>query len=445
MHDICQFALITDARTGYHRAIRCDNLSSCAKLHFILFFERDYKHLLKRNGLRLPKTNLLNFSLPNRDAVIMIYKYADNNVLTTSSDLDYSNQEWELLNIASGNLTDSFNTSYNASPRGKIPEEFERYRPVVEFYGIMFTVLFFFILFGNLLVIASFIKFRTIRKKLPHHWLFHLALADLLLGLSLPFHVFTFLDEYDFKKYVHIPYMCLSRYGTAELCIGASLCFLVGLAVHILFSVKFPYKYNLWISPFRIHVIAISIWITNFGYFLLPFLGLHEYQPELTTDGKISAYCDLVKVWTPWYTRLMIWMMVGLVLVLCTAYTIIFRVAWKKTRRDSLPTAFFNQPRNAKPVITFLLVTVSTMVCFAPFAVCSLLQLQHWKKRNDKDYNYQGDNNDLEVAAAIATFFLFLHSVLNPIIYSFRLPDFQIAFKALLCCHCGKSAQLLFD
>lgn len=167
---------------------------------------------------------------------------------------------------------------------------------VVDLYLYLEIIFFFLILLGNLLVIISFVKFPSIRKKLPHHWLLHLSLADLLLGLSLPFHVYTFLSTAQINCSPWLAYICLARYGSAQISLGTSLCVLVGLAIHVLLSLRSPYKYNRWISPKRVHLIATGIWIVNFACFALPFFGLNEFKIEVQNDGVVMAYCGLVQV-----------------------------------------------------------------------------------------------------------------------------------------------------
>lgn len=134
------------------------------------------------------------------------------------------------------------------------------------------------------------------------------------------------------------------------------------------------------------------------------------------------------QVWSQWYTEMMVWTMLILSVSLCAAYYLVFKVAWEKTHDHSVPAAFFNNgPKNSKVVQTFVLITVSTILCFVPFGVCTLLQKKLWVKYKTKDV-------DLEIASAVATLMIFFHSVLNPLIYSFRLTDFQKAFKAILSC-----------
>ena len=154
------------------------------------------------------------------------------------------------------------------------------------------------ICFGNGMIVASFFLFPAIRTKLPHHWLLHLAFADLLLGLSLPFHIYTFAHPESFQSFGDAPWMCLARYASAVASLSASHVILTCLAGHILLSLKFPYKYNAWIDPIKIHVTASCVWAFAFFYAMLPFLGVHEYDED--ADGKLSddgkSICEMAMV-----------------------------------------------------------------------------------------------------------------------------------------------------
>lgn len=153
--------------------------------------------------------------------------------------------------------------------------------------------------FGNGMVIASFIHFPSIRRKLPHHWLLHLAIADLILGLVLPFHIFTFIKR-DYIKNKYTPegaeWICLSRYSSATISLTASLILLVLLAVHVLLSVQFPYKYkcNAWITPAKLHTSAALVWIFAVFYGVLPFRRF--LYPEEARAQKFTYSCALAKV-----------------------------------------------------------------------------------------------------------------------------------------------------
>jgi 7 transmembrane receptor (rhodopsin family) len=192
----------------------------------------------------------------------------------------------------------TFNMTGNSTVRVKLPARLTdalNFGSVASLY--VYLELFFFVLIssGNGMVIASFFQFPALRRKLPHHWLLHLAFADLLLGLALPFHVFTFLDQVRFERYNRdTPYMCLARYATATVSIAASLVLLVLLALHVLLSVQCPYRYNAWMTPTKLHMIAFLAWIGCFSYGLLPFAGVHNYPIVWPDDDGPS--CELVVV-----------------------------------------------------------------------------------------------------------------------------------------------------
>ncbi|OQV22759.1 hypothetical protein BV898_03196 [Hypsibius exemplaris] len=318
-----------------------------------------------------------------------------------------------------------------------IPSTGDSLTPISSLYVILETLLFLAITFGNGMVIISFIKFPGLRQKLPHHWLLHLAIADLFLGLALPFHIFLFLTKNKLSEHIEgTPFVCLARYGSATLSVEVSLVLLVLLALHVLLSVQYPYKYNVWITPTKLHAMAGATWIICIAYCAIPFFGVHNYHEDWThVNGRNgSETCELAIIWEAWYLIVMVGLMLLLIITLCTIYYIIFRLAAQRSRRDSAIISQFTNisKRNTKAARTFLLVSASTVVCFVPFAICVLIQSEHW-------YEYGHTTKDdslLSWLGAGSVLCLFFHSCLNPVIYSLRLPAFRHAFRAIFTGNC---------
>ena len=64
---------------------------------------------------------------------------------------------------------------------------------------------------GNLLVIIAVVKFSVLRRPATNHFVIALAIADLAVGLNIPFYVSFYFDV----PYVYDPQICLGRYFIA--------------------------------------------------------------------------------------------------------------------------------------------------------------------------------------------------------------------------------------
>lgn len=139
------------------------------------------------------------------------------------------------------------------------------------------------------------------------------------------------------------------------------------------------------------------------------------------------------------YLYVMILLMFFITVGLCSIYFVIYRLAKKTTHRDSLQYAYFLHinVHNYKPLRTFVAVSLSTFFCFVPFAVISIVQSVSYREYSTWAA-YLDKNIDLQFAGAVAVLILFLHSCLNPVIYSLRLPAFRKAFKLILTCQYSK-------
>lgn len=91
------------------------------------------------------------------------------------------------------------------------------YRPLNRLLAIAYaggeTLLAILIVFGNSLVILSYIKFKGLRHERANAFLFHLSLADLLVGLTMPLHVVMF----TFPKLFGVWFLCVGMVSVTVL------------------------------------------------------------------------------------------------------------------------------------------------------------------------------------------------------------------------------------
>lgn len=132
-------------------------------------------------------------------------------------------------------------------------------------------------LFGNLLVILSVVKFKTLRTT-ANRFIVSLSIADLLVCICIPYYVSFYFDV----PYACEKYPCLIRYTTALYATIVSVLSLVGVAVdrylavvHALEYHQLMYRRWVWISIVGIYAYVAAIIFPIFGVSML-FIGIRQ-------------------------------------------------------------------------------------------------------------------------------------------------------------------------
>lgn len=146
--------------------------------------------------------------------------------------------------------------------------------------------------FGNTLVLLSIIKFESL-KAIPDLFIFSLSLSELVVTVlyqPLKAYQFTHLNEI----YANKSYLETSRFfGYCSLI--ASITNIFGVTVERLISVRFPLKYDLFVTTRRAVVTLICIWIFSVtigaimtrGYIPKIYIPAHFI---LSIVGTVSIY-----------------------------------------------------------------------------------------------------------------------------------------------------------
>ncbi|XP_076365882.1 histamine H2 receptor-like [Tachypleus tridentatus] len=280
--------------------------------------------------------------------------------------------------------------------------------PIIVTIDLLFAV---FAVFGNVFVLLAVYRFHRLRT-VNNIFVVSLAVADLLVGLNVPFYVLFYFD----LPQLCSKYTCLLRYWFALYATGCSMLCLIGVAVDRYVAILHPLSYHRIMKPRYATSYIISVWLYMGVISTLPLIGIGE-----TFDS--TKECDLYYITSSTYAVTGVASHVLLTLVLTTVlYCIIFRVAWKQTRAVAALEVNSRLNKEARTTWTMALVLGVCLLGFLPYLI--VISLRYL------DVTYQ---DNLGIAKRYIVCLYFGKSAANPVIYGWKNKDFREAFKKLLC------------
>jgi len=259
-------------------------------------------------------------------------------------------------------------------------------------FGLLATV----IVVGNLLTIWIFLK-RRLRKR-AHFLLISLAVADLLVGLlTVPL-------------YIAInTILCLglsncllgsSLYQLTDIFTGiASIFALAAISLERMYAIGWPFRHRT--LTFRVYIFAIAMpWIFT----------------TIFTSVRLLLYFSIIAFEN--YVYSLVLFLSTPLLVMCIAYFIV----WKKQK-----TMMGNRNhvvRETRLAKTLFNITAASLLTWLPFQILNVL-LYFGVIRN---FPY------INITAHIIKFLQFSNSLVNVIIYPFRISEFKNALLQMLSC-----------
>jgi len=264
-------------------------------------------------------------------------------------------------------------------------------------FGLLATV----IVVGNLLTIWIFRKQRL--RKRAHFLLISLAVADLLVGLlTVPLYIAI---NTCLILCLGLEYRLLwfNLYQLTDIFTGiASIFGLAAISLERMYAIGWPFRHRT--LNFRVYLFAIAMpWILTA---IFTSVRLLLYFSKITFENYVYS--------------LILFLSMPL-LVMCMAY----HVVWKKQR-----TMMGNQNhivRETRLAKTLFIITAASLLTWLPFQVLNLL-LYFGLIRG---FPY------INITTHVIKFLQFSNSLVNVIIYPFRISQFKNAFLRMLHCSVG--------
>ena len=302
------------------------------------------------------------------------------------------------MNITAAMFNSSETTSANASQT--FSDGFRAGTATFTIILILGTV------FGNTLVIAAFSRYERIRT-VTNYFLVSLACTDLCVALfSMPVWVAYLLTG---PAWV-LGYGLARVWTMVDILIGtASIMNLMVISFDRVLCIKYPLRYKLWMTTWKVTVIISSVWVYSFVVAVSSFFLFHK--PIFNLIATVVCFCVPL-------------------LVIITAYSIIFGVALHQMKQIHATTPAHSPRRQnrflkeLKAAKTLAVVVGAFVICWLPFVIVNTV------------YSFSCDTQGCPVMnpeiILVTKWMHYGNSLLNPIIYTFLNYDFRTAFKAIL-------------
>ncbi|XP_034935648.1 trissin receptor-like [Chelonus insularis] len=304
----------------------------------------------------------------------------------------------------------------------------------------LYSIVFFFCFFGNLMVIFVVMFSRKMRG-ITNFFLANLAVADLCVGI---FCVYQTLTNYLMSSWPLGDFLCKAYMFVYALSYTASIMILVLVCVERYLAIIHPIKCKSMLTRSRLRAIVVIVWILAAVYASPRFVYV-ETISNVLNSGTVDIICAAnmekhnKKVLDA--INLIFLYLIPLFLMSCL-YTRIAVGLWKsgaafnapglvaRTRNGTVNhvrASSRNVLRARRGVIRMLIAVV------VMFAVCNLPQQarilwRHWDPNYDR-------SSDFSTIFTVSTFLIsYINSCLNPLLYAFLSHNFRKAMCELFVC-----------
>ena len=256
----------------------------------------------------------------------------------------------------------------------------------------------FLILTGNSLTIYIFFRNRK-RLKRTSYLLINLAVADAFVGMVLTLFIsadVAIMLEKDVSLTFGETVVALDISATV-----ASLSSLVLISLERMVAILWPLRHRL-IKTRYFYVSVGFVWFLSAANVLS---NLRLYN-DITYDDSYNVFTSVTFV-------------TSLVVI-----TVSYLAIWISVRRNAIPS---NDRRSMgqsrKLAKTLFIVTALSIMTSLPYGIIITL----------KEFSEDFFSFKVQIIMAVQ----YANSLLNPVIYCFRMPEFKASLKKLFCCHCS--------
>ncbi|XP_055596314.1 histamine H2 receptor [Uranotaenia lowii] len=265
------------------------------------------------------------------------------------------------------------------------------------------------ILSGNILTILAVRYHRRLRSLISNLFVLSLALSDIFVGLTLPYHLAFYMGN-ELGRYKHF---CLLRFFILIVACSVSIWNLIAIAVDRYIAICYPLHYT------RLMTKRAALSILGFGWLLAFTLGM---IPVIWNRWETAMECEFDELLYPWYVAGVITPIFSIVwLCLLVVYWRIWREAAKHAKQLRAHNAREGSS-DWKSVQVVLLIMGCFTICWFPYFVVVVTQI----------FVFFEENSAMLYKAAFSL--AMANSMMNPIIYAWKNSHFRQAFSKLLTC-----------
>ena len=251
------------------------------------------------------------------------------------------------------------------------------------------------IIAGNLLTLVLFTVTKPLRRK-SLFLVINMAFADLLLGtFSVPFYIYFTGDAYQLWTAKYGFYLMVFKCIDVIFSFGSFLS-AAFISCERLYAVYCPFKHRL-LSTKTYRIAIFILW--TFAALLSTIL----YLLSVFTSIRSALYVSVL-------------VLLGLTVIICVCNIAI----WRNFKHQSIDSQHRNgASRNRRLTKTLLLVSILALLCWLPLIILNILI---FITKTSIPWKFYFMVNILNYS----------NSFVNPIVYVFRIPEFQQALR--LCC-----------
>ncbi|XP_071578024.1 histamine H2 receptor-like isoform X2 [Temnothorax nylanderi] len=278
---------------------------------------------------------------------------------------------------------------------------------------LMDCFLFVAIVLGNVLTILAITWARRLRNVVSNYFILNLAVSDLMVGVTLPYHLAFYMDDTLHRNQS----VCISRFIMFSLACGESIYNILMIAIDRYVAIVHPLGYNAYATKRRVLLIIIVAWICTMGVSSIPTYW-NSFDPSDT-----DQMCEFETVFPRYYILaiqmpafFLIWIAMFLL------YWKIWREAHMHARRMNLGIVpNIAEKNDRKSVQVVLLILGCFSICWFPYFVVVCMQTTFDRRPNSMTLWYKST-----FALAVA------NSAMNPFIYAWKNTNFRKAFQKIL-------------
>lgn len=141
---------------------------------------------------------------------------------------------------------------------------------------------------GNCLTIAAVQLSRRLRSVVSNLFILSLAISDLLVGLTIPYHLIFYIDESLSQSHL----VCIMKFFFNIIACCVSIWNLIAIAIDRYIAIVYPLHYSRWITKRTAVIVIMSGWMSGI------ILGA---IPLFWNNFKKTTECEFDKVLPKWY------------------------------------------------------------------------------------------------------------------------------------------------
>ncbi|XP_077293181.1 histamine H2 receptor-like [Arctopsyche grandis] len=278
------------------------------------------------------------------------------------------------------------------------------------YWTIVDIFLMFIIISGNVLTILAVNLTRSLSKRNSNKCVLNLAVSDLTVGLTLPYHIAFYASESLRANKI----TCIMKFCLIILTCSASISSVILVAVDRYMAILYPLHYNKYMSKRVLRLLVVLGWTASVTVSVVPIFW-NEWE-----DGII---CDMHTVMPKTYSTYILTPLFSIMwFIMLVVYWKIWREVVLHTRRMRVATCLPSIKRDWKSLQVVMMVLGSFTICWMPYVVVACVQA------------IDAEQTPNVILYMILFSLAKVNSGINPIIYAWKNRGFRRAFIQLIRC-----------